>query len=388
MRIATLALGSRGDAQPYVALGVALKQRGHQVRLAAHENFRALVQARGLEFSPMTGDARGLARALTIDGRGRTHALRILRCLAAYTLPIGEHLWEDTRRACHGAEIVIHSLTTSYLGLRAALDQGIPAVAALLYPLFTPTRAFPSPFTPEFPLPPAFNWLTHLPFEILTRALMHTLYPLLRLRWRSLPAAPPWPYGRVRGRHTTILYGYSPSVIPKPEEWDEYRHVTGYWFLDAAADWRPPERLLHFLEAGPPPMYMGFGSMSQTDPQAAWRLLVEAARKTGQRAGLRAGVPNIVIPALADQPFWGRRVAALGVGPQPIPRGRLTVDRLAQAITRAVGDEEMRARAAELSVRIRSEKGAAAAACIIEARVAGRSSKGKPPCTGIPAEAG
>jgi sterol 3beta-glucosyltransferase len=83
-------------------------------------------------------------------------------------------------------------------------------------------------------------------------------------------------------------------------------------------------------------------------------------------AGLRAGVPNVVVPFTSDQPFWGRRVFALGVGPEPIPARRLTADALASAIAQAVGDEAMRARAQALGERIRDEDGVARAIAVLQ----------------------
>jgi len=83
-------------------------------------------------------------------------------------------------------------------------------------------------------------------------------------------------------------------------------------------------------------------------------------------AGLRAGVPSIIVPFFGDQPYWGQRVADLGVGPAPIPYKRLTADRLAQAIEIAVTDQAMRQRAAELGSKIRAENGIARAVDVIQ----------------------
>jgi sterol 3beta-glucosyltransferase len=207
--------------------------------------------------------------------------------------------------------------------------------------------------------------------------------------------------------------GYSPSVIPTPPHWDSHVHVTGYWFLDPPADWAPPPALMAFLQAGPPPIYVGFGSMSNRNPGATAALVLEALARTRQRAvvlsgwsglrttdlpgsvfmldsipfswlfprvaavvhhggagttaaGLRAGVPSIVIPFFGDQPYWGQRVAELGVGPEPIPRRNLTVERLAGAIQRAVTDQTMRQRAADLGARIQAEDGVARAVSIVQ----------------------
>lgn len=83
-------------------------------------------------------------------------------------------------------------------------------------------------------------------------------------------------------------------------------------------------------------------------------------------AGLRAGVPSIVIPFFGDQPFWGQRLAELGVGLAPIPRKQLTAERLADAIDRAVTDQSMRQRAADLGTKIRGEDGIAHAVAIVQ----------------------
>ena len=230
----------------------------------------------------------------------------------------------------------------------------------------------------------------------------------------GLPKAPFWgPYGDDRFKQNPILYGYSPAVIPPPADWNEQMRVTGYWFLDSGDDWTPPADLLEFLQAGTPPVYIGFGSMIMRNPEATAQLIMQALARTRQRAimlsgwgglrstnvpdsvfmidavphawlfprmaavvhhggagttsaGLRAGVPSIIVPFFADQPFWGQRVADLGVGPAPIPFKRLTADRLAQAIQIAVTDQAMRQRAAELGERIRAEDGIARAAAVIQ----------------------
>ena len=230
----------------------------------------------------------------------------------------------------------------------------------------------------------------------------------------GLPPAPFWgPYNADRLHHYPILYGLSPSVIPKPSDWDNNINVTGYWFLDSESDWTPPSDLMEFLQGGPPPVYIGFGSMSNRNPEKTVDLCLQALAKTQQRAimlsgwgglhkanlpdtvfmvdsiphswlfprvgavvhhggagttaaGLRAGVPSIVIPFFGDQLFWGQRVAELGVGPEPIPRKKLTVERLAKAIKKAVTDQTMRQRAANLGAKIQAEDGIARVVAVIQ----------------------
>jgi UDP:flavonoid glycosyltransferase YjiC (YdhE family) len=174
--------------------------------------------------------------------------------------------------------------------------------------------------------------------------------------------------------------------------------------------------LLAFLESGPAPVYIGFGSMASSDPRATAIIALEALRATGQRgvlfkgwgglqpedlppdvfmigstphswlfprmsaivhhggagttgAGLAAGVPSIVVPFFADQPFWGQRVYDLRVGPPPISRRRLTAENLSAAIRMVVDDQALRRRAADLGTRIRAEDGVGAAVQLIERAV-------------------
>jgi UDP:flavonoid glycosyltransferase YjiC (YdhE family) len=211
-----------------------------------------------------------------------------------------------------------------------------------------------------------------------------------------------------------IVQGFSPTAVPHPSDWPANVHTTGYWFLDEQPEWRAPQNLLDFLHAGEPPVYVGFGSMTGRDPGALTRIIVEAVTQSGQRAvlqsgwagigkmqlpsrmfrvdvashrwlfrrvsavvhhggagttaeGLRAGVPAVIVPHMADQPFWGTRIAALGAGPRPIPRNKLTVARLADAIRKAVTNPKMRERAAGVGSKIRAEDGIGTAVTLIEA---------------------
>jgi UDP:flavonoid glycosyltransferase YjiC (YdhE family) len=213
----------------------------------------------------------------------------------------------------------------------------------------------------------------------------------------------------------TSLFAYLLSYkgIPFPKDWDDFIHVTGYWFLEQSARWEPPIDLVNFLQSGLPPVYIGFGSMVNRKPEETADLVLQALARTGQRgvlssgwgglrkeelpetvfmigsmphnwlfpkmaavvhhggvgttaAGLWAGIPAIVTPFFGDQPFWGQRVYELGVGPRPIPRQRLTVDRLAESICCAVSDTAMREKAARLGEHIRAENGIARAVAVIE----------------------
>jgi sterol 3beta-glucosyltransferase len=306
-----------------------------------------------------------------------------------------------------GSDLIVAG-TSAIAGLLPIAGQlGVPVVQAYLFP-FRPTRAFPSPLVPGLPFGRALNRLSfHATRQIFwqsTRVADVAVRQALGLAKGPLLG----PFRALDRSPAPVLYGYSPLVLPRPDDWPRNVHVTGYWTLEPPGDWSPPDDLLAFLDAGEPPVYIGFGSMGSRDPQAAGRIALEALARTGQRgllatgwgglradalpahvhltravphswlfprlaavvhhggagttaAGLRAGIPAIVVPFMGDQPFWGSRVAALGVGPAPVPRRLLDAKRLAGAIAQAVSDPDMRERAAELGRRLRQEDGVATA---------------------------
>jgi sterol 3beta-glucosyltransferase len=412
MHVTILAYGSRGDVQPYVALGVGLQGDGHTVRVAAPRPFEALITERGLEYAPLAGDPARLVRGL-VDRAGHNLA-RIVRVMGEYTIPLALEVLADTQRACRGTDAVVHSFLMTLAGHQIAQAMGVPDFSALLYPIFARTSAFPNPMFPRLPLGGAYNRLTH---DFFTRSFWQfsrLAYGWLRRGRPDLLPLPGWPFAATNPHPPPILYGFSPHVIAPPLDWGEHVHVTGYWFLGAAPGWQPPPDLLAFLEDGPPPVCVGFGSTIAEEMERLAAIALKALARTGQRgvlltgwageiggggddvfvidavphewlfpraaaivhhggagttaAGLRAGVPAVVVPFGSDQPYWGRRVHALGAGPEPIPRRRLTVERLAEAIRIATGDAAMRRRAAELGQQIRAEDGVGRAVAIIGRR--------------------
>ena len=407
MHIAIIALGSRGDVQPYIALGVGLNVAGHVVRLVTHENFAPLAAAHGLEVRTVRGDVQAVAeseemRALLAKG----NFLAITRRTAQEAKRAMEHWAKDGLAACRGVELIVAGIGGLFIGLALAEKLDVPFMQAYLVP-FTPTGEFPGVLLPvALPrLGGGFNRLSHR----LVRQVMwqgsRAADNVARQQVLDLPAAPlTGPFGSARLRQLPVLYGFSPAVVPRPADWDANIHVTGYWFLDSAVGWTPPPALAEFLDDGPPPVYVGFGSMASRQPEETADLVLRALAETGQRAvmllgwaglradrlpasvimvesvphawlfprvaavvhhggagttaaGLRAGAPSVLIPFFGDQAFWAARVQALGVGPTPISRRELTAARLATAIHQAVTDEALRRRAADLGATIRAEDG-------------------------------
>jgi sterol 3beta-glucosyltransferase len=419
VRITILALGSRGDVQPLLALAVGLMKTGrHRIRFAAPDNFESLVREYGLDFYPLGINTHKLigVRDLTTDlGSGRNILLRSLQALRAIKPMLGL-LMERTWLSCKDAETIIYS----YIGIGAyhvAEKVGVPCYMATSVPGLAPTRLYPNPdgIFPPLPLGGGYNRLTYF----LSRQILQAFTGSFINRWRReklhLPPIPfgKYPYSQLHGRPVPVLGGYSLLVAPLPSDWGEHIHVTGYWFLDPKSDWQPPAPLVEFLESGQSPIYIGFGSMANHSPRQTTRLVSDALELSGQRgvlttgwgglekaklspniyvlkdvphawlfprvsavvhhggsgttgAGLRAGAPSVLVPYLGDQPFWAQRVAELGVGSQPIPRRQLTAPRLAEAITSAITDTGIQTRVRSLGEHIRAEDGIGKAVEILE----------------------
>jgi UDP:flavonoid glycosyltransferase YjiC (YdhE family) len=416
MRIAIIALGSRGDVQPYIALGKGLKEAGHTVRLATSPDFEALVKLHGLEFWPMRWNVQELVESREVrEILEKGNFVTVLNLLAKELQRSAIELVEDGLVACQGIDLLITGSMGLFISIALAEKYHFPLLQAYLVPV-APTKVFPSLATPQtLPnLGGAFNFLSHRFFlQLMWLGFRPVFSPAQQKVLGLHPASFVEPVYSNRAKDLPILYGFSPSVISAPADWSVDDHVTGYWFLDSADDWNPPPALLDFLQAGYPPVYIGFGSMSSRKPEETTELVIKALKKTNQRAlflsgwgglhkedlpdsvfmidsvphtwlfprvaavvhhggagttgaGLRAGVPSIVVPFFGDQPFWGKRVHDLGVGPAPIPRQKLSVDRLAQAIREAVTDQGMRQRAAALGAKIRADDGVANAVEIIQ----------------------
>lgn len=415
MRIAILAMGSRGDVQPYIALGKGLKAAGHIVRLITHENFEALVRSHELEFCPVKGNVQAFMedpenRQLLESG----NFLAITARTAKATQRAAIDWAEGSLAACHDVDLLVAGVGGLFLSLALAEKLNLPLLQAYIFP-FTPTNAFPAILFPQSisKLGGTVNRLSHHLFRQIMWQGSRSGDGLARQQVLDLPTAPFW--GLYRSPHFQrypILYGFSPSVMAKPSDWQN-TEITGYWFLDEAPNWTPPAALLEFLQKGSPPIFVGFGSMVSRNPEETADLVLQAIKLTGQRAilqsgwsglrkrdlpdtvcmvdsiphswlfprvatvvhhggagttaaGLRAGIPSIVIPFFGDQPFWGQRSAELGVGSDPIPRKQLTAKRLAEAIHRVMNDQAMRQRAAELGTKIQAEDGVANAVARIQ----------------------
>ncbi len=405
MRILIATAGSRGDVAPFVGLGRRLADAGARVALATHTVFQPAVLAAGLEFRPLPVDPRaqlasaagqGVLRAGGVGG-----AVRLLRLARRFMPELGRGVLAAAGR---GTDVLLLSATTAPLGQVVAEALGLPSAGLFLQPL-EPSRRFPPVVTGTPPGAPSARNL--LAGRAALLAADRVFGPALRGLRREL-GLPARSAGRERRRRMRqgwpVFNGFSPSVVPRPADWAPSSRVSGYWWPYTGGRWRPSPALAEFLAAGPPPVFVGFGSLVVPDPDRLAETVGSALRTAGLRAvvqrgwsglridgddvltvddvphawlfprtaavvhhagagttaaGLRAGVPAVPVPGQLDAPFWASRLTALGVAPAAVPLGALTSGGLAGALRGAVGDPAYRERARRLAGRIAAEDGAA-----------------------------
>ncbi len=413
MLITILTAGTRGDTQPYIALGLELKKAGYTVRIAAFENFADFIRSYGLEFYPIKGDVSKIATSVAAkDAMKADNPIKFFLSFKNLKHFVYERQ-KDFFDACKGSNAIVYHPGVP-IGYFIAQHLKIPSILAAPFPM-TPTKDYPSLiFYDTIRLGKSYNYITHRIFEkgmwLLSRSAIKEFW---KKEFGRTPQNFRCPYGKQNKIFLPTVVSCSEYVFPRPKDWPENVVNTGYWFLDEEADWRASQELLRFIKEGPPPVYVGFGSVGDiTLASETTQLVIDALKYSGQRgvlatgwsgfaamnnvpegifmlehvphswlfpqmnavihhggagttaAGLRAGVPSIIIPFSNDQFAWGRRVYELGVGPKPLPRKQLTAERLSDAIKFALAAQVKKA-AFDLGKNIRSETGTEIAVKVI-----------------------
>ncbi|GAA1235417.1 glycosyltransferase [Kitasatospora nipponensis] len=404
MRILIITAGSRGDVAPFTGLGRRLLDAGHQVAVAAHPSFATLVGGCGLDYRSVPGDPQGLIRDWA-RAASREEAQALTRAYA-------DGLADGVAQAvAGGADLLLTAFGPAPLSRTVGEALGVPVIGTYLAPSFA---------TSQFPLPNARNTDGLGPQgnlaagrDVVRRAEGVFAGAVTRLRARlGLAAGASSAPVDVR----PVFHGFSPLVVPRPEDWPSWVEVVGYWWPVRPQGWQPPAELVDFLQAGPPPVFIGFGSMAVGQGERLSELVTAAVERAGVRAvvqagwadlsgrgddvlavgdvphdwlfpraaavvhhagagttaaGLRAGVPAVPVPVMADQPFWASRLHQLGVAPRPLPFQDLTADTLGDAITACLSEPAHRHRAAELARGIAAEDGTASLLAHIGSQGAG-----------------
>lgn len=382
LQIAMLIVGTRGDVQPFIAIGKRLQGDGHRVRLATHSNFKEFVLSAGLEFYPLGGDPKVLAGYM-VKNKGFLPS-------APSEVPIQREQIKDIifslLRACTETDPetnvpfkvdAIIANPPAYGHVHVAEGLNVPIHIFFTMP-WTPTSEFPHP-------------LSRVKHQVGYRLSYHIVDALIWLgirdminefRKKNLKLRPASYLSGSYSASSQVPHGYlwSPHLVPKPKDWGPNIDVVGFCFLDLASNYVPPDLLVTWLQDGRKPIYIGFGSLPVQEPEKMTQIIVKALESTGQRgiinkgwgglgdltepkdfvysldncphdwlfprcasvvhhggagttaAGLKAACPTTIVPFFGDQPFWGERVHARGIGPPPIPIEEFSLDKLIDAI--------------------------------------------------------
>ncbi|WP_371100488.1 glycosyltransferase [Streptomyces sp. PU_AKi4] len=391
MRILIAAAGSRGDVAPYTGLGAELSRAGHDVALAATDTFAPLAREAGLEFRGLPADTRGHG-----DVTGKRD---LMRAAAAFITELGQGFADAVDK---GTDLLLLSTTTAPLGWHLTEATGTPSLGVYLQPT-APTGDFPPVVTGSRSLGRLANraagrFALRMADRVYARAVTQ-----LRHRLALPPASPSEVRRRQEQANWPVLHGFSTALVPRPADWRPGLDVVGNWWPHHDPAERLPYELEDFLSAGPRPVLIGFGSMASGDGERLSGIAVRALRRAGLRgilqsgsagltadgddvltvgdvphallfprlaavvhhggagtsaAALRAGVPAVPVPVTADQPFWARRLAALGAATDPVPFRSLTAERLAGSLHHVVKQQSYSRAAATAAHHMAAENGA------------------------------
>jgi len=425
MNILIMTLGTRGDVEPYVALGKGLQADGHTVTICTSARFQSFIEAHGLAYGYMDDAVLALidseeVRALMGGVTNVFGAIRMTVKMAGRVGPLQKKMIADSWQVADAVNpdlIIFHPKT--YSATHFAEKLGIPSIVAPTLPQFVPTADFVAMGFPKLPLGGWYNRFSYNLTAFLTVLGMGGYTNA----WRKAHGLRPQPRGtnfltKQAGVPVTVIHPLSKHVIDIPTDWPANVHADGYWFLETPDEWQPPVALQQFLDSGEPPVYIGFGSMVGTTPKQLTETIVAALQQAGVRgilatgwggldadalpetifkveqaphrwlfprmaavvhhggagttaAGVHAGKPTLICPYFGDQPFWGERIHALGIGPEPIHQKKLTVDGLAAALKLITTDPAMRQKAALIGEKIRNEDGIGKAIAVINRVVNG-----------------
>ncbi|KAF3601440.1 hypothetical protein F2Q69_00039050 [Brassica cretica] len=406
MQIVMLIVGTLGDVQPFVAIAKRLQDYGHRVRLATHANFKEFVLTAGLEFYPLGGDPKVLAGYMVKNKGFLPSPSEILiqrkqkKDIIYSLLPACQEPDPDSGISFKADAIIANPPAYGHTHVAEALR--IPIHVFSTMPM-TPTSEFPHPLS-RVKQPAGYR----LSYQIVDSLIWLGVRDMINdLRKKKLKLRSVTYLSGTQGS-ASLGYMWSPHLVPKPIDWGPQIDVVGFCFLDLASTYEPPAELVEWLEAGDKPIYIGFGSLPVQEPEKMAEIIVEALQRTKQRgiinkgwgglgnlkehkdfvylldnvphdwlfprckavvhhggagttaAGLKAACPTTIVPFFGDQPFWGERVHARGVGPSPIPVDEFSLHKLEDAINFML-DDKVKSSAETLAKAMKDEDGVAGA---------------------------
>ena len=392
MRVLLAPHGTRGDVQPMLAFGIALRKHGHDVRFVVPANFVDGIRRAGF---PAESDGIDVEATLLAP---RTD-LQSVRFQTRYiTEVLAPRLFDSVARAVGDADVIVGA-GVQIAAASVAERQGVPCVNAAFCPCAVPSRTAPPPMVHVQNLP---QWVNALLWRLGSPIADAVARGPINAGRASLGLPP------VRSPMRLIVGGGAivaadRELAPIGDDVAAKVVQTDAWILEDQTPLAPDVDA--FLRAGPPPVYVGFGSMVSKSTEGLAAQVLSAARMVGCRlliaggwarlgtfaaqsadimavdslphqtvlhrtaaavhhggagtttAAARAGVPQVLLPHILDQFYWGHRIAVLGLGPRPLPVSRVTSAALADRLRQALGEARIRARAQDLAARLAGRNG-------------------------------
>ncbi|CUS24313.1 LAQU0S15e01706g1_1 [Lachancea quebecensis] len=415
-----LTIGSRGDVQPYIALGKGLVREGHKVTIITHAEFGEWIESYGLGFIEIAGNPAALMSLMVQHG---SMNVGLLRDASSQFRGWIKDLLDTSWSACQGLDILIES-PSAMAGIHIAEALKIPYFRAFTMP-WTRTRSYPHAFiVPDQKRGGNYNYFTHVLFE--------------NIFWKGIGGQiNKWRVEKLGLEKTNLymmqqnkvpfLYSLSPSIFPPSVDFSEWVKVTGYWFLDSKDDYSPPVELSEFIQRAralnKKLVYIGFGSIVINDPKEMTRAVVDAIldadvfcilnkgwsdrldndNKTNAEpelfpdciynsgsvphdwlfpkvdaavhhggsgttgATLRAGLPTVIKPFFGDQFFFAGRIEDIGAG---ISLKKLNSKSLSRALKEVTTNSRIINKAKQIQQEISKEDGVSVAISCIYAELA------------------
>lgn len=408
MKIVVVGWGTTGDVYPVLALAERLLERGHQVRVCTIDMYRDKISEIGAEFCEIDVDFDWGEFHAAMDAIiPKRDPLAMMKAIVEEVIVRrGEKWYRDCLAAMKGADLVIcHSVDIP--AQEAAIRNEIPWFTVTYCPAIIKSLDFA-----PFPFP---NWgraFNAIVWKIAQLYLGSSIDVLLN-RFIVSIGGKPRDAVMLSGMYSPYLnlIAASPTLCP-PANFAPNHKYTGVWHL-ASPSYVPPPELVAFLAEGPPPIIITFGSMGGSNGRETTDILIDAVKRTNQRAIIQSGwgklgthdalpnifcteyvphqwlfpqghcvvhhggagttasvcrakVPSIVVAHNGDQPYWGKRLTDLGVAPKHLHRRNLTAERLAKRIQKVLDTPTMKERAQMLGTQMESEDGLTAAVELVE----------------------
>ncbi|MDX2191198.1 MAG: glycosyltransferase [Bacteroidota bacterium] len=410
MKISLVTYGSRGDVEPFIALGIGFLKKGHEVTLAAPFQFAAYIESHGIKAIPLAGDVK----AILHSDKGKellsqTNSLKVIKMISDQLYDLRHDLWKGLKTAAEGADIVVVSTIILHHMATLAQKYNLPVVAIQLNPPIVPTGKFP--FMDIFSFNLKFPFLNYLTYHLLLKfAWAHVLPEITE--HRATLQLPPISTSYIKYyeiEKVPFIHTISPSVIPRPTDWEAQHIMSGYLFKEEINN-NISSDVENWLLKGDPPVYFGFGSMPIPNPQEAIDMIQELVATLRIRAivvagftnlkpfenehvkiiseanhvwlfpkcscivhhggagtsaaTFRSGKPSVVCSFFGDQPTWGRLATQMGTGVH-LSFHKLTAKKLGKAVQRVTKPSYIK-NAAILSEKINRENGVETAIAHIE----------------------